>query len=101
MRLFCCRSLPTRTFAFQSELCAPGHESSKETVTVLCCASSTVSHKINFRISGKKNPSEELKTHTGIGQNNGNTTDAVLYDVGPPFAFSMAVIILGMDLYKF
>lgn len=47
------KCLPTKTLAFEAERSAPGYKSSKERITVLCCANGTGSHKIKLGIIGK------------------------------------------------
>jgi hypothetical protein len=39
------KGLPTRTLAFERERCAPGHKSSKDCLTVMCCGNASRNHK--------------------------------------------------------
>ena len=47
------KCLPTKTLAHKSESRAPGHKSSKERITALCCANATGSHKVKLAVIGK------------------------------------------------
>ncbi|PNF43064.1 Jerky protein homolog-like [Cryptotermes secundus] len=47
------KCLPTRTLAFQNERQAPGHKSSKERLTVLCCSNASGTHKLIPVVIGK------------------------------------------------
>ncbi|XP_064421026.1 jerky protein homolog-like [Latimeria chalumnae] len=55
------KCLPTRTLAFERERSAPGHKSSKERITVMCCANATGSHKIKLCVVGKAKKPRSFK----------------------------------------
>lgn len=46
------KCLPTRTLAFESEHQAPGHESSKERYTILCCGNASENYKFDLVVIG-------------------------------------------------
>lgn len=51
------KCMPTKTLAFQTERGAPGHKSSKERLTVMCCANASGTYKLKLCVVGKaKNP---------------------------------------------
>jgi hypothetical protein len=42
------KSLPTRTTVFETQKCAPGHKSSKECLTVMCCGNASEYHRLHL-----------------------------------------------------
>lgn len=51
------KCLPMKTLAAASERSAPGYKSSKECITILCCANASWEHKLKLTTIGKaKNP---------------------------------------------
>jgi hypothetical protein len=55
--------LSTKKLALPSELCVPGHKSSKKRITVLCCTIVNSSLKIELCVIGKV---ENLNSFKGI-----------------------------------
>jgi hypothetical protein len=47
------KRLTTRTLAFQNEKQAPGHKSSKERLTAMCCSNASGTHKLTPVVIGK------------------------------------------------
>lgn len=47
------KMLPSKTLASEQERSDPGHKSSKEQLTVLCCANAAGSHKLKLGVIGK------------------------------------------------
>jgi hypothetical protein len=52
---------PTRTLVFERQNCIPGHKSSKEWLTVMCCGNTTGSHKLKLVVNGKTKESLSFK----------------------------------------
>lgn len=51
------KCLPSKTLASSAEKSAPGHKSSKERITIMCCANASGEHKLKLLCVGKaKNP---------------------------------------------
>jgi hypothetical protein len=47
------KGLPIRTLTFEKQKCAPGHKSSKECLTVICCGNASRNHKLKLVETGK------------------------------------------------
>jgi hypothetical protein len=47
------KGLPTRTLVLERQKCAPGHKSSKECLTVMCCRNVSGNHTLKLIVIGK------------------------------------------------
>ncbi|XP_046397787.1 jerky protein homolog-like [Ischnura elegans] len=59
------KCLPSKTLAFVQEKHAPGHKSSKERLTVMCCGNASGSHKLRLLVIGKSKRPRSFKGTEG------------------------------------
>jgi hypothetical protein len=57
------KGLPTRTLVFEREKCAPGHKSSEERLTVICCGNASGNHKLKLVAIGKLEKNAIVQGH--------------------------------------
>lgn len=62
------KCLPSKTQAAEQERSAPGHKSSKERLTVLCCSNAADTHKLNLLVIGKANKPRSFKGRNKSGK---------------------------------
>jgi len=55
------KCLPTKTLASMKEKSAPGHKSSKERITVMCCGNASGTHKMKLVVIGKAKKPRSFK----------------------------------------
>lgn len=55
------KCLPTKTLASMREKSAPGHKSSKERITVMCCGNASGTHKMKLLVIGKAKKPRSFK----------------------------------------
>lgn len=55
------KCLPTKTLASQKEMSAPGHKSSKERITIMCCGNASGDHKMKLVMIGKAKKPRSFK----------------------------------------